>query len=259
MVRLFVTGVLLINSATALAISNIESQRPTPPDEGWSAQLELTADGKNGNVDEDRYGAGGRLTWKNLDNTYFALFSKSRSETLNIKTADQTFAHIRWIGQHAESTAMEAFLQWQEDEFNNLLSRYLAGAGGRFDVLNSPEVYSLTLGIGTFREWEKTDLGTFIENESAWRLNAYWSYKHQINSQVNWYNTAYIQPNLDNFDDYRILFETGLGVRLTDALQIKLLYRLRHNSHPPQNLLASPVIDLHRTNTEYSTAFVYEF
>jgi len=258
-VKLLVTGVLLVNSATAFAISNIESQRPNPPDEGWSGQLELVANGKNGNVDEDRYGAGGRLTWKDLDNTYFALFSKSRSETLNIKTADQTFAHIRWIGQHSEPVALETFLQWQEDEFNNLLSRYLAGSGGRFDVLQRPDVYSFTLGIGAFREWEKTDLGTFTEDESVWRLNAYWSYKHQLNSQVNWYNTAYVQPNLDSFDDYRILFESGLGIRLTDTLQLKLFYQLRHNSQPPQNLAASPAIDLHRTNTEYSTAFVYEF
>lgn len=257
--RLLVASILLINSATALAISNIESQRPNPPDEGWSGQLELVANGKSGNVNEDRYGVGGRLTWKNLDNTYFALFSKSRSETLNIKTADQSFAHLRWIGQQSESVAVETFLQWQEDEFNNLLSRYLVGAGGRFDVLQKPDFYSLKLGIGAFREWEKTDLGTFTEHESVWRLNAYWSYKHQLNSQLNWYNTAYIQPNLESLDDYRILFEAGLGVRLTDALQLKLFYQLRHNSQPPQNLAVSPVIDLHQTNTEYSTAFVYEF
>ena len=53
----FFTGTLLISiHFSAQAISNIERERPAPPPEGWSGQLELSANGKSGNVEEDRYG-----------------------------------------------------------------------------------------------------------------------------------------------------------------------------------------------------------
>lgn len=250
---------LLLACAPALAITNIESQRPVPPQEGWSGRVELTADGKSGNVNEDRFGVGGRLVYKAQENTFFTILTKSRSETQGLKTADQTFAHARWIHEQSQRTALEGFVQWQEDEFSNLLSRYLAGGGGRFNVLMEPEVYSLILGLGSFREWERSDLGTFIQQENSWRLNAYWAYKHQLNPQVNWYNTVYVQPSLESSSDYRLLFETGLAVRLTNALSLRLHYNLRHDSQPPQNLDAMPAIITRRTNTQYSTGFIYQF
>lgn len=180
-------------SDTVYAISNIESRRPVPPGEGISGGIELSANGKSGNVEEDRYGAAARLVFKHQQETFFSLFSKSRSTARNQETADQAFAHLRWIHQQNDRFATEGYLQWQEDEFSSLLSRYLAGAGGRYQWLDRPGLFSLTSGAGFFREWERTDLGTFTEDKSVWRMNLYTVYKQQLNPVVNWYGTAYVQ------------------------------------------------------------------
>lgn len=250
---------LLLAPCSALAISNIESQRPGPPPEGWSGTLELIANGKTGNVDESRYGVGGRLVFKANDNTVFGILEKSEGRTQDIKTSDEAFAHARWIHQATDRTALEGFVQWQENEFDSLLSRHLVGAGGRFGILAEPDRYTLDLGLGVFHEWEHTDLGTYTERQERWRLNTYWVYKHELNENVNWFSTLYFQPNVEDFSDQRALFEAGVAVRLTRSLHLRFNYNVKYNSHPPQNLDAMPPIDRASTNTEYTTSFLYEF
>lgn len=259
MPRLATLILLLLTHASAQAISNIESQRPGPPPEGWSGHLEFSASGQSGNVEEDRYGLGGKLVFKAEENTVFAIIEGADSRSQGIKTTDEAFAHTRFIRELNETVSLEAFGQWQENAFANLLSRYLLGTGGRFELLSKPDAYSFSLGLGAFHEWERTDLGTYTEEDETWRLNTYWSYQHQLNEQVNWFNTVYLQPSLDDSDDYRVLFDTGLTVRLTGALQLRVSYNLSHNSQPPRNLAADPAIDRAETNTSYATTFLYEF
>lgn len=259
MPKLFSLLILLLTHSAAQAISNIESQRPGPPPEGWSGHLEFSASGQSGNVDENRYGLGGRLVYKTGENKVFAIVEGAEARTQGIKTTDERFAHTRWMQEQTDITSIEAFVQFQENAFASLLSRYLTGGGGRFELLSKPESYSFSLGLGAFHEWEKTDLRTYTERGKTWRLNTYWAYQHQLNEQVNWSNTVYLQPSLEDVDNYRVLFEAGLTVQLIGALQLQVSYNVNYNSHPPRNLEADPVVDRASTNTQYSTTFLYEF
>lgn len=259
MPKLFTLLLLLLVQNLAHAISNIERERPAPPPEGWSGQVELSANGRTGNVREDRYGTSGRLVFKAEENTYFAILRRARATTRQIKTVDEAFAHARWIHQRSEEFALESFVQWQENEFDNLLSRSLIGGGGRWRIFAEPDQYNFALGMGLFREWERTDLGSFTEREQRYRLNTYWSYTHQFNEQTSWFNTVYLQPDLGDLDDYRILFDAGLSVRILGNLNLRLAYNLKYDSDPPRNLDAVPPVNLRSTNTQYTTSFVYQF
>jgi len=152
----FLSFIVVVFFASSVhAISNIESQRPGPPPEGWSGNIELSASGKSGDVDEDRYSAGGRLTFKADNNLVFGMLNGQQTSSRNIKTADEFFAHARWVHQYSPRVAVEGFVQFQENEFANLLSRYLAGGGGRFELFEKPDSYSFSLGLGAFHEWER--------------------------------------------------------------------------------------------------------
>lgn len=259
MIKRFTLIALILMHPAAYAISNIERERPAPPPEGWSGRIELSANGKSGNVQEDRYGVSGRTVFKADKNTYFVILSKAQTTARDIKTADETFAHARWIHQRTDDFAVEGFVQWQENEFDNLLSRSLVGGGGRWRVFYAPDRYSFALGIGAFREWERTDLGSFTDHEQRWRVNTYWSYTHQINEQTSWFNTVYFQPSLSDKDDYRVLLDTGLNVQIIGGLSLRVNYNLKYDGAPPKNLAAQPPVDLRRTNSQYSTSFIYQF
>lgn len=241
----------------ALAITNIENERPGPPDEGWSGDVELGLSGKSGDQEQEHYHGAGKLTWREGDTTAFALAQRAYGKTFGLEDTDETFLHLRGIRQITPTLAGEAFTQWQQNDFANLTSRALVGGGGRFDVLSQPEVVTLSVGLGAFREKENLDLGTYNQITWAWRANSYVAYRHQINPQLRLVGTAYYQPNVGEFDDFRVLLDFGLVVAIYEHLSLKVSYGLTHNSDPAVNLAAN--INKAETNTNYVTSLVYSF
>lgn len=255
----FFLSAVLWTSVPAFSITNIENARPGPPPEGWSGNLELGFSGKSGNQKEANYHTAGKITWRSGQNTAFAIAERAYGKTSGVKDTDETFTHIRWVHAYTPTLAGEAFVQWQQNAFNNLESRSLVGAGGRFHLVNQPDVLSLSLGLGAFREKEELDLGIYEEVNWAWRANTYLAYRHQINEQLRLVNTLYYQPNADDFADYRVLFDVGFLVAISERLSIALNYSLNHNSEPAVNLEADPPINKHKTNSQYSTSITYSF
>jgi putative salt-induced outer membrane protein YdiY len=255
---LFSAGSLLA-CAPAFAITNIENERPGPPEEGWSGQVELGLSGKSGNVEKEHYHGAAKVTWHRADLTSFAIAQRTYGETFGLTDTDETFLHLRGIKQVSERMAAEVFAQWQQDEFDNLKSRTLAGGGGRLDLLSQPEVVTLSLGLGAFREREELDLGTYNDVSWAWRVNSYANYRHQINPQLRLISTLYYQPEVSDFNDYRVLFEAGVAVAVSERLSLNVTYSLTHNSTPAVNLAATPPITKAETNTGYTTSLVYNF
>lgn len=259
MKKLFVGGVLCLLTHSVLAISNIENERPNLPEEGFSGAVKIGLNGKTGNQKEQSYAGGAKIIYRADDEIFMALFDREYGTKLDKKTTDNSFIHTRWIHLLNEKWAAETFAQWEEDEFDNLTSRVLAGGGARYLVSQQQDVYSFAVGFGAFREVEKQNLISYQETNRLWRINTYYTYKYQLNNQVTLVNTTYAQPSTRDFGDYRLLFDLGLNVKLTNSLQLKVNYKLSYDSDPAKNLLVSPPIDNYKTNTQYETALAYQF
>lgn len=243
----------------ALAISNIEDQRPGPPKPGFSGKLELSIAGKTGDKKERDGAVATKLNYRLDDDILLFIGSAEYGSTRGVKDSDEAFAHVRWMHLFSERFASEAFVQWEEDEFSNLSSRILGGGGGRWVVASEIDTYSLALGLGAFREIEKLDLQTITDESRVWRINSYYAYSHVFNEKTSIASTTYVQPNAEEFDDLRVLFTFHLIVRMTEKLALKLSYQAKYDSEPAQNLAAVPPIDNNKTNTEYTTSLEYRF
>lgn len=255
--RLIAASLLLLTSPS-WGISNIASRNPGLPEQGVSGQVLVGIDGKTGNQKEEDYQASARLTLRQGDNVLLGIMERNYGKTQRLKDTDDAFAHGRWTHLLTPLWAAEGFVQWEENEFSNLNSRVLVGGGGRYLITQS-EDYSLAVGLGAFREREQLDLQTFQQTTYAWRVNSFYAYQHRINPQLMVLSTAYLQPEISNVKDVRVLFTLGLSVELTQTLDLELSYKATHDSQPAQNLQADPPIDNYRTNTEYSTSLVYNF
>ena len=64
-------------------------------------------------------------------------------------------------------------------------------------------------------------------------------------------STTYYQPAVDDFNDFRVLEEATLSVKMTDNLALNLSLNLSHDSKPPQAVK--------KTDTTYSTGIEYSF
>jgi len=256
---LMLFAAVLLASTQAVAISNIESERPGLPEEGWSGHIELSLDGETGNSREKDYTGAAKITHRRNQNILLGIVEREYGTTRDVKDTDDSFVHGRWIHLIDERWAAEGFVQWEEDEFDNLVSRSLAGGGGRYVVAQDEKVFSLSVGFGAFREREVLDLGPYDEKTWTWRINSYTAYKHRLNEQIVISATAYFQPSTDDFGDSRSLLDAALSVKLTDQLDLKIHYKVSHDTKPAKNLDADPPIDNAKTNAEYTTSLVYNF
>jgi hypothetical protein len=253
-----VVGCLLC-STPSFAISNIENQRPGPPNEGFSGQLALGLSGKTGDKREEDYTLNSRLNYRQGDDVLFVIATREYGSTRKVKDTDDSFIHTRWVHNLTRHWAGEAFLQWEEDTFSNLISRSLIGGGARYLALNKAGVYSLALGIGAFREFETLDLSTYKLDTNVWRLNTYYAYNHVLNASTSIVSTVYLQPASNDIEDMRALFTFNLNVKMSDSLNLGLGYEAKYDSHPAKNLAATPIIDKSKSNTAYTTTLSYQF
>ena len=251
--------IALLISSQALAISNIESERPGLPEEGWSGHVEIGLDGETGNSREETYTGAAKVTFRKSNDIALGIIEREYGTTRDIKDTDESFVHGRWIHVLDSRWAVEGFVQWEEDEFANLISRSLLGGGGRYVVVQDENVFDWSVGLGAFREREELDLDTYKETNWTWRVNTFTVYKHRLNEQIVISATAYYQPSTDDFGDFRTLLDAALSVRITDQLDLKVHYKVQHDSKPARNPDADPPIDNYETNTEYKTSLVYNF
>jgi putative salt-induced outer membrane protein YdiY len=241
------------------AISNIENERPSLPEQGLSGSLKLGYDGKTGNQAQKTQEFGSKLVYRDDADIYIAIINREYGSKHEIKTTDNSFLHGRWVHLLNNQWALEGFAQWEKDEFDNLNSRVLAGAGGRYTIAQEADVYSFALGFGGFREHEKVDLVDHEEINHLWRVNTYYSYKYQINNQLSLVNTTYYQPSVKSPEDYRVLFDLGVNVKVSKRFALTFNYKLSHDSQPAENVNVDPIIQNHATNSEYKTALTYHF
>lgn len=258
-IRSLVATVCFLTVAPCWAISNIESQRPGELKEGVSGQLSVGLSGKTGDKREEDYTFNARLNYRQTNDLFFLIGSHEYGSTRTIKDTDESFIHGRWIHNFNQKWAGEAFTQWEEDQFANLESRTLLGGGARYLAAHKEGVYALAIGLGAFHEAETLDLSTYQQNTDTLRINAYYSYSHQLNANTSIASTTYLQPSSDNFDDLRALFTFSLNVKMTNSLTLSIGYQAKHDSLPAKNLDADPIIDNSKTNTEYSTSLTYQF
>lgn len=258
--RKLIAALGLIMAAPAVwAISNIENERLALPEQGLSGSFKFSADGKTGNQEKQSSEAASKIIYRADDDIVMLLLAREYGTKAFAKNTDNSFAHLRWTHLLNDHWAVETFTQWQQDEFDRLTSRTLVGGGGRYQLAERAEVYSLALGLGGFREYEKQNLISYEEYNRRWRLNSYYSYKYQLNQQLSFVNTTYYQPDPSDYGDYRVLFDLAMYVKLTGNLRLGLKYRLTHDSRPAQNFAVTPPINNFATNTAYKTELAWDF
>lgn len=242
----------LCYSTGASAIVSMEGLHTSKPKEGFSGSVDLSLGYTSGNTEKEDYSLGSRVQWHKGAMTDFLLLSYSFGKVNGEKNTDKGFAHLRHIQQFRPRLAWEAYLQTEKDEFSRLEYRGLAGGGLRFTVYERENVGGAFLGIGGYYSEERIDSshpdgGT----ETLWRGSSYLLLKYQLSPNSVLGSTTYYQPSAEGADDYRLLEEAALQVKLTDRLSLVVSMNYRFDSDPPQGV--------EKRDVTYNTSFSFEF
>ena len=175
---------------------------------------------------------------------------------------DQLFAHLRWTAMWWDHWGTELFSQVQEDAFQALVIRSLNGLGVRslFYVEGKLEA---ALGLGYMYEYEVYKQNQKQVEEFNHRMTSYltWTYRLKpstlspLNSKqagqskqnlksktassffsATLYNTTYFQPQIGDWDDFRILNDLSLEIRFTSWLAFVESLNLFYDHQPPQGI-----------------------
>lgn len=145
------------------------------------------------------------------------------------------YAHFRYNYNWKKRWTIEAFLQEQFDQIHEIDLRGLGGAGLRLELLNTDTI-TLHLGVLYMYEYEKTSPDDLIVYNSDHRVSTYLSNGFKLNDYLTLNNIIYYQPNLSAFNDFRILLETKISVRLTKKLLLNTSFNLIYDSEPPSTV-----------------------
>jgi len=255
-------------SQFAWGIVNIESARKDPVEDGWSGKLAVGFEGKKGNTDKDELELGANLACKFGDYTLLSIVNFKRSEVSDTRNTDKWMLHERFVNTLSKQSAFELFIQSEQDMSKRLNVRNLAGAGYRklfADVIGTKN----NLGIGGFYSVEEYDSiadnnGETIkkeETETAFRVNFYWNLSVPLTEQTTLKHTIYVQPTIEDAEDFRIKDELSLNVSITESVGLKVALAADYDSKPADDGLDEEFdyTPLKKFTTDYSTQLTYQF
>ena len=260
-------------SSVATAAINVEEIRPAQDEDGLNAEVELGGTFKTGNLEYAQlatsagaaYQAGPHMAFLISSYTYAGKISGSDLDSdLSLFDEEARYwnkgsAHMRYNYSFSNSMAVELFSQVEFNEFLRLDLRTLGGLGLR-TLLAESENTTLYMGAGYMYEVESYNSSSVAEDDleaTANRATTYISLESNPSDTNSGTLTAYFQPNISDFSDYRAIVNAELEHKLSDNFALNISLSVRMDSDPPE--VTEGNTHIRALDTVSSTAFSYEF
>jgi len=221
-------------SVQAQQVIHIENIRLAAPDTGFTGSVSLQANliQNQNEIFQTSNQVQGQYVWKEhfiLGITAFNLSFVNGDRLLN-----DGYQHVRYNYNYNEILALEAFAQFQYNEFQALKLRILNGYGPRFALINNDSTETrLFIGLAYMAEYEEEANGKINRTH---RGNLYASFGFPIGKILIMDFIGYYQPDLTWAGDYRLSLQASAEIRITNRLTFKLRHTLSHDSQPPVNV-----------------------
>jgi len=230
----------------------MESLHTGTPKEGFSGKVELALSSTSGNTEKKDYARGSRLQWHKEKITDYLLLRGAYGESAGVKTTEKSFLHARHIYQYWPRLAAEGYVQAEQDTFARLEFRGLVGAGGRYTLYQRDDHGVVYLGLGAYYSKERID-DNYPDGgtDKLWRGSTYLILKYQATANTTLVSSSYYQPAFEGADDYRMLEQATMKVKLNDMLSLVFSADYSFDSQPP--------IGVEKRDITYTTSFSLEF
>ena len=258
---------VILGSSSAQAQVNTEKLREDNPQGGFSGFAGTSVALRQGNINRLRIDASLRaqheslqsvplnatstLTKKATKQLFFIVGELTFAEKDTASGTDvyinKSFTHARWTNMWLARLGTEVFSQIQYNQAIRLQLRALGGAGLRWAAVESDfaDVYA---GAGYMFEHEVLDVAEPNDVSHNHRMTNYVSLSLKFfEDKVSLMNTAYAQPRVDDFSDYRIISESILNIEAHKHLVLGIALNVRYDSEPPVEVTEK--LDLELKNT----------
>jgi putative salt-induced outer membrane protein YdiY len=226
----------LLLTPTLVRAQIINTLRGFADDEpGWSGSLNGYFNLAGGNTEYREYGGAATLQYLKDRHRFRALGSVLRKESRGANIAQSSRIHVRHNYWFLPRWASILFVQDSSNPFQRLDSRFLLGAGARYDLVRDERV-DIYLGVATMLE-EDVIQGDSQGREREQRMSSFLSVLYDLSATARLDVVAFYQPVWSDFADYRTVVAAQLKVMITGSLYLTLDYGLQHDNRPPEGVL----------------------
>jgi len=214
-------------------------------DPDWSGGVEGTVAAADGNSEYFEYELGAAIQHLAERNRWRLLGRWMDRKTGGRGIAESRLVHLRHNWRFTSTVASVAFVQATHNPFQRLETRWLVGAGGRFDVLRSDR-WKGAIGVAWMYEDERIgplpadapagspdDSGRETEHRASFFLSVYSDASERVRTDV----VAFWQPLPTDPGDARTFVAASVRADVSGGLYVLLRYGLNWDTNPPATVL----------------------
>ena len=197
-----------------------------------SVAIDLTL--RAGNVELFECGPELSLSYGRAEDTFIFIGSGDAGWEGKERFSNEALAHLRYVRAVGSRLHGEAFGQVNYDQSRRLEFRGIVGGGIRWALI-APGESSFWLGSSLMFEHERNEVAAADDHAartSLVRWSNYLSADIKLGETAQLAGTAYVQPAVRQFDDYRVLWDAALKVSITQALSSTTAVTFRRDSDP---------------------------
>jgi putative salt-induced outer membrane protein YdiY len=228
--KLFFFFLITILTTNSFAILNIEKLR-SDANNGFNSNLNLNLSGQKGNSNTSIINLKTLSSYYQSINQYLLITDYSYGESEGLTSVHRGSAHLRYSYANNVFFTKEVFTQSEFDKFRDLDFRQLFGLGLRTSLKKVTES-KLYLGYGFFYEFEKYSTSA---DEKRIRFNSYLSYYNDIADNINISFILYVQPEVGDFSDTRVIFSPIVKSQINKKISMSSSIDYRLDTKPVNN------------------------
>ncbi|MBK7665895.1 MAG: DUF481 domain-containing protein [Sphingobacteriaceae bacterium] len=147
----------------------------------------------------------------------------------NTDFVNSGYQHFRYNFKVTRHITLEAFVQAQYNRVLLLDERYLAGIGPRIKIIKKHHFKMYSACLYMFEHQSQDNYKLQADNN---RISAYLSFNIGFN-KWDFTSTTFYQPNLADFNDYRIANNSAMEIFITSKLNFKTELVLLFDTRQP--------------------------
>ncbi len=211
-------------------IINIESKRFLNDTNGWVGNTDFSFSLTQNTQQVTHFSNTLRIQYQKNRSRFLVLNDINFVKAGNNDFVNSGFQHLRYSYKATSHLTLEAFTQTQYNPILKLDFRYLVGAGPRLKLLKkeSARIYFATLYM-----YEYDDIANDAISLYEHRLSSYITCTIDFTKHIEFISTFFYQPNLQNWNDYRIANDSQLEFLITKHLAFKTGFNLLFDTQQP--------------------------
>jgi hypothetical protein len=198
---------------------------------GWSGGIECAVAIADGNTNYFELELLGSVQHQGDRNRWRLLGRSIRRTASGVEIAETQLAHLRHNYRLWSRVSSIAFLQGQYDPFKRLASRFLAGAGARFDIATGVRWHTAA-GAAVMLENEELT-GDVQQTTNDMRGSFFLTLVRDVSEGVDIDLVGFYQPRLDDPSDARANVIAILRADVIAELYAFVRYVAEYDSAPP--------------------------